>query len=206
MGLFSKIKNMFKRDTDEENLEKLNEESIEEIEDEEDIDGKEGCINLDKGDIEKVYLYELIDGGYIDNMKDPDSNEMCRTDLSYVLVERDYSDTYKYDVCLYCGEYQSENSVCTKATSDGDNPECGEISGNSTRWTNQNRNITVKCSDNTSGCTKGMFSKVFKTTTEKGEITISDKSGNTGNGGAGGNVGGAGGTGGSGILIVRNTR
>ena len=137
---------------------------------------EEGCLELDKGDSEKVYLSELIDGGYIDNMKDPDSNEMCRVDISYVTVGKDYGDTYTYDVCLYCGEYESDN--CTRVVSDGDNPVCGEVTGSSTRWTNQDRAISVQCSDATSGCTKGIFTRIFKDTTEIGDIKISDRTGN----------------------------
>ena len=93
-----------------------------------------GCLELDKGDTEKVYLYELIEDGYIDEMKDPESSMTCRSDISYVTVTRDYSDEFIYNACLYCGEYESEN--CTRVVSDGDNPVGGEVTGNSTRWTN----------------------------------------------------------------------
>ena len=53
------------------------------------------------------YLSELIDEGLIDNMKSPESHEMCESDISYVEVKSDGRSSYSYTACLYCGEYQS---------------------------------------------------------------------------------------------------
>ena len=46
-------------------------------------------------------------------------------------------------------------------------------------WTKENRTITVGCDDGEgSGCTREEYTKTFKTTTEVGNITIEDESGN----------------------------
>ena len=126
----------------------------------------------------KIQLYELIEQGFIDNMKNPDSEEFCDADRSYVEVTKTGLSDYEYEACLYCGDYETEG-VCKTVTLDNDDPECGEITGESTRWTKENRTISIKCSDRTSGCEKQTFSKTFTTTTKEGTITIQDKSGRT---------------------------
>ena len=126
----------------------------------------------------KIKLYELIEQGFIDNMKNPGSEEFCDADNSYVEVTKAGLSDYEYEACLYCGEYKTEG-VCKTVSLDDDDPECGEVTGESTRWTKENRTIAVKCSDKTSGCEKTSFSKTFTTTTKEGSITIQDKSGRT---------------------------
>ncbi len=127
----------------------------------------------------KVSLQELIDEGFIDPMKDPDSNNFCDSAISYVQLTSDSRGNYEYKACLYCGEYVTEDKACTTYSKDGDDPICGEVTGSSKRWTSQNRSVSVKCSDVTSGCLKSSFSKTFNKTTEKGMVTITDNSGRT---------------------------
>ena len=126
-----------------------------------------------------VYLTELIDEGLIDEMKNPETKKMCESDISYVEIKKVGTTDYEYVSCLYCGDYITENSVCTEYFVDEENPVCGDVTGSSKRWTNGNRTISVKCSDATSGCTESSFSKMFRETAETGEIVIRDNSGNT---------------------------
>lgn len=58
-------------------------------------------------------------------------------------------------------------------------PSCGSVSGQSTTWTNQNRTISVQCSDGASGCSKGSFSKTFTSEGKQDSIAISDSAGNS---------------------------
>ncbi len=53
---------------------------------------------------------------------------------------------------------------------------CGKTAGESTGWTYADRTITVECVGN---CKQPMYSKTFNTTTEKGNITITSRDGNT---------------------------
>ena len=126
----------------------------------------------------RIQLNQLIDNGFIDNMKNPDSEEFCDGEKSYVEVTKTGMSDYEYVACLHCGEYVTKD-VCSELETDGDEPVCGDITGASTRWTNQDRTISVKCSDDTSGCAMPSFSRTFTTTTEKSHVTIQDKSGRT---------------------------
>ena len=58
-------------------------------------------------------------------------------------------------------------------------PSCGNISGQSTTWTKNDREISVACSDSHSGCTDTSFKRKFNWTLSNGTITIKDKAGNT---------------------------
>ncbi len=125
---------------------------------------------------QRVPLTELIENGFIDNMKNPDSDEFCDAEKSYVEITKTGTSDYAYAACLQCGDYKTDG-VCSEFTGDGDSPVCGTVTGASTRWTNQDRTISVRCSDSTSGCEKESFSKTFTTTMTKGNITIYDRSG-----------------------------
>ena len=141
------------------------------------ISNNEQC-ELPDNDIEqKIFLDLLIEEGYLDNMKDPDSHNFCNELISYVSVKDDGNNDYNYVACLYCGEYYTEDNVCRKVEGDGDDPICGDINGESTRWTKENRTISIGCSDLTSGCESTTFSKTFNRTTRVGHITIRDKKG-----------------------------
>ena len=58
-------------------------------------------------------------------------------------------------------------------------PTCGGITGQSISWTKDNRTISVKCSDNLSGCTKSSFSTTFDYSAKTDTITIKDSASNT---------------------------
>lgn len=69
-----------------------------------------------------------------------------------------------------------DNNTCQVTdTSDTTPPVCGEIIGSSTTWTNEDREITIKCTDDNE-CED--VTKVFTETTEVGSITITDSNGN----------------------------
>ena len=57
-------------------------------------------------------------------------------------------------------------------------PSCGNVSGASTTWTKNNRDITVACSDGHSGCAASSYKKTFSSTTKTGTITVKDNAGN----------------------------
>ncbi len=129
------------------------------------------------GDRSIVYLSDVIEKGYSDELKDPETDGFCNSLLSYVEVSK-VSGDYEYRACLYCENYSTEGSACSKYESDNDNPVCGSVIGESTTWTKENRTISVGCSDQTSGCRLARFSKTFGTTTTESFINIVDKSGN----------------------------
>jgi len=145
------------------------------------LEGNDKTCNLpDAGQKNLIYLEEIIDNGYLNELKDPKGGGVCSNVLSYVEVENTGNSNYDYNVCLYCGSYKTESEGCVKYAADGDMPTCGEeTTGESTKWTNQNRTIAVPCLDATSGCKKDAFSKTFTDTTDIGKITIVDQSGNS---------------------------
>ena len=163
---------------------------------------------------QKIYLDTLIEEGYLDNMKDPETKNFCEQLVSYVSVQGSSAGDYKYKACLYCGDYYTDDDGCSNhsatervktiidpngnpigkiigdkvtdingnpiGTINDDNkiiedngdtygtiigdtiydengeiigtivdasaPVCGTTTGTSTRWTNQNRTVTVGCS------------------------------------------------------------
>ena len=142
------------------------------------ISENEDC-TLEMETNQRVYLESLIEEGLIENMKDPESNSFCEAYQSYVNVFGDSPANYKYQACLYCGDYVTDNEACQEIEVDSEDPVCGPKTGESTRWVNINRTVTVACTDSGSGCTQSSFSKTFTTTTKngKGNIIIRDKSG-----------------------------
>lgn len=78
------------------------------------------------------------------------------------------------DVAGNCTSYGDNNTIKL----DRSGPSCGTVSGSSTTWTNQNRTISVACSDSYSGCSKNVFSNEFNTDVKVGEMSLSDKLGN----------------------------
>ena len=58
----------------------------------------------------RMDLSTLISEGYIDSMKDPNSNDYCDSSQSYVKItlERENSGEYIYSACLVCGDYKTE--------------------------------------------------------------------------------------------------
>ena len=148
---------------------------------------KSNCELPEKEEELKLYLDILIDEGYLDNMKDPETKEFCEAANSYIKIKGDNAGDYKYKACLYCGDYFTDDVDCSEVNNTGtgerdpENPTCGTITGDSTRWSNQNRTVSVGCGDVTTGCVQSVFSKTFTKTTKVGKIIIRDKSGNTDN-------------------------
>ena len=143
----------------------------------------EDC-ELPKNEGKKIVILKSLElDGFLDNMKDPVTKDFCEADYSYVEIKGSTPTDYNYKACLFCGDYFTDDVDCTELKTDGDNdkPVCGVVSGESTRWTNQNRTISVGCSDLTSGCEQSVFSKTFSKTTKNGigKILIRDKSGAT---------------------------
>lgn len=71
------------------------------------------CNIPEKDEKRKVQLKQLIDEGYIDPMKDPDSNDFCDNEISFVEVQNKGTSDFEYTACLFCGEYKTDKSVCT---------------------------------------------------------------------------------------------
>ncbi len=87
----------------------------------------------------------------------------------------------KYILKLTIRDYAGNENSCTigNYTKDTVKPNCGTTSGASTSWTNNNRKITQRCTDETSGCAKSSYETTYKTTTKTAKITIADNAGNT---------------------------
>ena len=145
------------------------------------LSGNGDCELPESDEEQRIYLDLLIEEGYLDNMKDPETKNFCEQLVSYVAISGESATNYKYKACLYCGDYYTNDVECRKIEGDSEAPECGTAIGESTRWTNQNRTITIGCSDASSGCLQTVFSKTFSKTTEngKGTIIIRDRSGRT---------------------------
>ena len=146
----------------------------------------EDCIP-NPGESKTIYLSDLIKKKYSNQLKDPEKeNGYCSNSDSYVIVTNTGDSTLnlEYEVCLTCDKYQS--TKCSELrpggtcnNNDETTPNCGEIVGDSTLWTNKDRVISVKCSDTGCGCTKETFYKTFTETSRDGKITITDKAGNS---------------------------
>ena len=60
---------------------------------------------------ENVTLATLIEEGFIDNMKDPDTKNFCDTN-SYIVIKGSKVEKLEYSVCLICGEYHTDSNDC----------------------------------------------------------------------------------------------
>ena len=80
------------------------------------ITNNEDCELPEGSEMQKIYLDLLMEEGYLENMKDPDSNQFCDNLRSYVAVRGDEAKDYKYKACLYCGEYYIEGVQNQKYT------------------------------------------------------------------------------------------
>ena len=135
------------------------------------------------GDQTEVYLKDLIAGEYITKLQDPSNkSKECDPNRSYVIISNTggkTGDSYKYESCLYCTTYSTNNPNCDLRTSQGSqdktDPVCGAIENASTTWTQGTRTVTVGCSDPESECTRDKFSTTFKQTTKVGYVTIRNK-------------------------------
>jgi len=143
------------------------------------VNGNEICDLPKEGNSADIYLNELIDKNFSQRLQNPQGNGYCNENLSYVTITKVSANDYEYSVCLYCGNYVTDE-VCAPIEANGDKttPTCGTVEGESSEWTNKPRTISVGCTDSGSGCTRSKFSKTFKTTTVTGEILISDRAGN----------------------------
>ena len=77
------------------------------------------CINENnncqiKMDNKKIYLNTLIEDELIENIKDPSGTNFCEEYTSYVNIIGDNPMEYKYEACLYCGTYITDNTKCEK--------------------------------------------------------------------------------------------
>jgi prepilin-type N-terminal cleavage/methylation domain-containing protein len=145
------------------------------------INGKDDFTLPKTGSSEEVYLDELIEKEYTNELQDPASNGMCNESMSYVKIVNTGESNYEYKACLYCGGYITDDPDCAdlKDVEDTTPPTCGTITGESTDWTNNSRTISIGCTDAESGCVRNKVSKVFNASTKEGTIQISNKKGLT---------------------------
>lgn len=79
----------------------------------------EECANKEmpqqEGESTKVTLKEMIDSGYLKEIKDPKkSNQFCDTNKSYAYVKKNKLEDgggYTYYACLVCSDYQSKDCM-----------------------------------------------------------------------------------------------
>ena len=64
-----------------------------------------------KGATNIIKLSYLIEEGFIDKITTPKGGK-CDFEKSFVKVENRGNLNYKFNVCLYCDEYTSDNSIC----------------------------------------------------------------------------------------------
>ena len=139
----------------------------------------------ENGKSRTVYLTELIDSQYSEKLRDPaDTDKFCDATKSYVVVTNSNNNVVEldYQVCLVCDGYSS--SVCgevapdnsCKPEDDTTSPTCGDAS-DSTFWTNSDRVISIKCSDDGCGCTQNTYYKTFTESAKTSTIKIADKAG-----------------------------
>ncbi len=143
------------------------------------VNGSEACDLPREGNSTDIYLNELIDKSFSQRLQNPQGSGYCNENLSYVTVTKLDGNNFDYKVCLYCGNYVTDDCSPVETTNDTTAPTCGTIEGESSEWTNKPRVISVECNDSGSGCTRSKFTKTFKETTVNGEILISDRAGNT---------------------------
>lgn len=144
---------------------------------------EEDCIIPEKGNDLRVTYDELVNKGYSEPLKDPEGDGYC--DRSYVIVKNTDDDVanLEYKVCLYCDKNKIEEGCDVDAIDDKNKPVCDytKLSGASTEWTKENKEITIGCKDNGSGCSADTYTVSFGQEgelIEKGQITISDNVGN----------------------------
>ncbi len=145
------------------------------------INGKEVCDLPQEGQSNTILLSELIDKNFSQRLQNPQGSGYCNENLSYVTISNVGNSDYKYEACLYCGNYATESTSCSPINVNNDDrtpPVCGTIEGESSQWTNKPRTISVGCSDTGSGCVRTKFTKTFRTTLSTGSIKIIDKAGN----------------------------
>ena len=151
------------------------------------VEKGEECVP--NGESRTYYLSELIARKYSEGLRDPeDTDNYCDEEKSYVVVKNDSDNlsNFEYEVCLVCSNYESEvckenheNNNCENID-DSEGPDCGEVTGGSTIWTNSDRVISVGCKDKGGcGCSQDVYYKRFSETIEKGQIEIKDRKGNT---------------------------
>ena len=143
----------------------------------------------EEGESKVVYLDELVAKKYSEEIKDPDDpDKFCDMENSFVVVTNTSDSVVEldYQVCLVCSNYSSDaceeygNVDDPPTIPDDVDPECDNIVGASTIWTNKDRLISVDCKDQGAGCAKKTYYHTYTTTTRTAEFEIKDKAGNTG--------------------------
>lgn len=69
------------------------------------------CDLPEKGEVKLFYLNDLIKKGYIDEIKNP-SGEACHNDSSFVIVTNRGNLNYKFNTCLVCDDYITDDDLC----------------------------------------------------------------------------------------------
>ena len=67
------------------------------------------CLLPEKGEKKVVYLSDLVNSGYIDDMKDPNSDSFCESEISHIEITNSGEADFSYTACLYCGEYKTND-------------------------------------------------------------------------------------------------
>ena len=84
-------------------------------------DNYSDCIEPVRHSPVKITLNELIDKGYSDNLRVPNSTSTCDGNKSFVVVsnEDNSATNYEFVGCLFCGSYESTKEICLKNTESG---------------------------------------------------------------------------------------
>ncbi len=93
--------------------------------------------------------------------------------------DKTYSSSTLNDTITIADNAGNTRSCSYNVYVDKAKPTCGDVSGDSTTWTKDNRKITVKCNDTGgSTCVKNSYSTTYDKNTETANITIKDVAGN----------------------------
>lgn len=65
-----------------------------------------------KGETKNIKLSYLVEEGFIDPTSKDSSLGKCDSEKSYVRVEGRGNLNYKFNVCLYCDGYKSDDEIC----------------------------------------------------------------------------------------------
>ena len=134
-----------------------------------------GCVD--------ITYQELLNSDLIKPFSD-ENIDCSNATIRYTKSEK--SSNYNYDMtCINTSNNEIvyehkelENKTCSIIdTDDKVPPTCGEVIGESTEWTKNDRTITINCSDDRNGCES--VTKTFNSTTKVGYIEIKDGNNNT---------------------------
>ena len=133
------------------------------------------------GDAQKVSLQTLINGGYIEEVKDRNQNE-CDLNKSSVIAYRDSYEKVKYEICLVCPNDQYKTATdCENRTVASYGLEMNPTIGNTKReyregtWSSQDVKLNFKSGNDVNKAVVEKYNPENNQYEPYGECTLSKK-------------------------------